>query len=109
MVLIQVPTKPMVAITATTRMPRSTVYSIRAAPSSSLEKRLIRAFVKRALRRPVEEADVQPIIKLAHKALDSGVTFTDTMITAYSAVLCSPAFVTLEANGTERVVSSLVV
>ena len=34
-VLIQLPTPPMMAITAISRMPSSTVYSINAAPSSS--------------------------------------------------------------------------
>jgi hypothetical protein len=58
--------------------------------------RLVRGFVKRALRRPAQEADIQPFVKLAQDAHDKGVGFTDAMITAYSAVLCSPAFVTLE-------------
>jgi hypothetical protein len=44
--LIQVPTAVIVAITATRRMPMSTVYSIKAAPSSSLPRRRtrVRAF-----------------------------------------------------------------
>jgi hypothetical protein len=58
--------------------------------------RLVRGFMKRAIRRPVHDADVQPFVRLADNALDSGVEFTDAMIAAYSAVLCSPAFVTLE-------------
>lgn len=58
--------------------------------------RLVRGFVKRALRRPTQEVDVQPFVKLAQSALEAGSSFTDSMIAAYSAVLCSPAFVTLE-------------
>lgn len=58
--------------------------------------RLVRGFVKRALRRPATEEDVQPFIKLAKNALASGASFTDSMIAAYSAVLCSPQFVTLQ-------------
>src|SRR5258708_35485471 len=37
--LIQVPTVPIVAITAMSRMPTRTVYSIKEAPSSSLPRR----------------------------------------------------------------------
>jgi len=71
------------------------VEVVSANPNADAE-RLVRGFVKRALRRPVTDADVQPFIKLAHTALASGASFTDAMIAAYSAVLCSPAFVTLE-------------
>ena len=52
--------------------------------------------MQRALRRPVQDADVQPFVKLFHTARDAGANFTDAMITAYTGVLCSPAFVTLE-------------
>jgi len=58
--------------------------------------RLIHAFVKRALRRPITEQDVQPFVKLFRTARDAGSSFTESLITAYSAVLCSPAFVTME-------------
>lgn len=58
--------------------------------------RLLRGFMKRALRRPVQDQDAQPFVKLYHTARDAGAGFTDAMIAAYSAVLCSPAFVTLE-------------
>jgi hypothetical protein len=59
-------------------------------------ERLMRGFLQRAYRRSVLEADVQRFAKLADTAMQSGASFTDAMITAYSAVLCSPAFVTLE-------------
>src|SRR5262249_11979627 len=39
---------------------------------------------------------VQPFAKLYHAARDKGANFTDALITAYTGVLCSPAFVTLE-------------
>ncbi len=58
--------------------------------------RLVRGFVQRALRRPITDADVQPFVKLYHTARDQGANFTDGLITAYTGVLCSPAFVTLE-------------
>jgi mono/diheme cytochrome c family protein len=58
--------------------------------------RLLRSFITRAYRRPVTDDDVQPFLKLVQTARNAGDNFTDAMITAYSAVLCSPAFVTLE-------------
>jgi len=59
-------------------------------------RRLLRGFLQRAYRRPVEEADVRRFAKLADTAMQSGASFDKAMITAYSAVLCSPAFVMLE-------------
>jgi uncharacterized protein DUF1592/uncharacterized protein DUF1588/uncharacterized protein DUF1587/uncharacterized protein DUF1585/uncharacterized protein DUF1595/cytochrome c len=59
-------------------------------------ERLLSGFLQRAYRRPVGSADVRQFAKLADTALKSGLGFVDAMITAYSAVLCSPAFVTLE-------------
>jgi hypothetical protein len=58
--------------------------------------RLIRGFVQRALRRPAQDADVQPFVKLFQTARKTGAGFTDALLTAYTGVLCSPAFVTLE-------------
>ncbi|MGE0133172.1 MAG: DUF1592 domain-containing protein [Blastocatellales bacterium] len=62
-------------------------------------ERLLRNFLRRAYRRPQPQAteeDVQRFLKLVDAALKNGGGFADAMITAYSAVLCSPAFVTLE-------------
>jgi len=59
-------------------------------------KRLLRAFMERAYREPVQEADVQRFAALVQKTLAAGSSFTDAMIAGYSAVLCSPAFVCLE-------------
>jgi hypothetical protein len=59
-------------------------------------RHLLRQFMKRAWRRPVTEADIDPYVRLAAKSMDAGLSFTDAQITAYSAVLCAPAFVTLE-------------
>jgi hypothetical protein len=58
--------------------------------------RLLRAFLERAYREPVEEADVQRFSGLVQKTLEAGYSFTDAMIAGYSAVLCSPDFVCLE-------------
>ena len=58
--------------------------------------RLVRGFMQKALRRPVQDAEVQPFIKLFHTAQEAGANFTDSVLTAYTGILCSPAFVTLE-------------
>ena len=58
--------------------------------------RLLRGFLKRAYRHPVQTEDIAPFVKLVKTARDSGMDFGDAMMTAYSAVLCSPAFVTLQ-------------
>jgi len=58
--------------------------------------RLVRGFVARAYRRPVQKEEVEPFVRLVRTAQSNGMSFTDAMITAYSAVLCSPSFVTLE-------------
>jgi hypothetical protein len=59
-------------------------------------RRLIRRFLDRAYRRPAPEEDVLRFTGLTAKALRAGYSFTDAMISTYSAILCSPAFVTLE-------------
>ncbi len=58
--------------------------------------RLVRGFMQKALRRPVQNVEVQPFIKLFHTAQEAGANFTDSILTAYTGILCSPAFVTLE-------------
>ncbi len=61
-------------------------------------RRLLAAFLKRAYRRPVPEGETERFGKLADKALAAGYSFTDAMLSAYSAVLVSPAFVALDAK-----------
>lgn len=74
---------------------KSGMEVVSANPRADAEK-LLRGFLARAYRRPVVEDDVLQFLKPAETALKTGVGFTEAMITAYSAVLCSPAFVTLE-------------
>ncbi|HMY71926.1 MAG TPA: DUF1592 domain-containing protein, partial [Blastocatellia bacterium] len=62
-------------------------------------ERLLRNFLQRAYRHTTPQAieeDTARFLKLADAALKNGDGFTDAMITAYSAVLSSPAFTTLE-------------
>jgi len=58
--------------------------------------RLLRAFMARAYRRPVAEADVLRLLALVRGALASGSSFTEAMLAGYTGVLCSPAVVCLE-------------
>ena len=56
-------------------------------------RRLIRGFLARAYRRPVEEAQVTGFVQLFDKQLELGRGFTRSLIATYTAILCSPAFV----------------
>jgi hypothetical protein len=56
-------------------------------------ERLLRAFMKRAYRSPVEEAQVGRMIELFHDQLDKGFGFAKSLISTYTAVLISPAFI----------------
>jgi hypothetical protein len=58
--------------------------------------RLVRRFLERAYRRPVGEADVRRFSDLARSARASGSSFGESLFTAYTAVLSSPAFLYLE-------------
>ncbi|MBX3742928.1 MAG: DUF1588 domain-containing protein [Akkermansiaceae bacterium] len=57
---------------------------------------LLHGFLTRAYRRPPSDDDMLRFMNLARTALSSGASFGETMLTVYSAVLCSPEFVTLE-------------
>ena len=57
---------------------------------------LLRNFVQHAYRRPTTDADVKRFLPVVQAALKKGNNFTDSMIAAYTAVLCSPEFVRLE-------------
>lgn len=59
-------------------------------------ERLLRAFMQRAYRRPAAEPDVQRFLEVINRATKSGFSFTDAQLAGYSAVLCSPGFVTME-------------
>lgn len=59
-------------------------------------ERLLRAFMQRAYRRPVNEADVKRFLEVIQRAVKAGMNFTDAQLAGYTAVLCSPSFLTLE-------------
>jgi mono/diheme cytochrome c family protein len=67
-------------------------------PHADAEK-LLRNFLQRAYRHsttPAVEEDTRRFLKIFDAAHKTSGSFTEAMITAYSAVLCSPAFTTLE-------------
>ncbi len=68
---------------------------VSAAPAVDAE-RLLRNFLTQAYRRPFAETDVKRFLGVAHGVLLTGGTFTDAMITAYTAVLSSPQFLTVQ-------------
>ncbi|HTU68261.1 MAG TPA: DUF1592 domain-containing protein [Steroidobacteraceae bacterium] len=66
-----------------------------ASPQQDAE-RLLRNFIRTTYRRPVEEADVQRFLGLFEREYDLGSGFARSMLTAYTGVLVSPAFVFVE-------------
>ncbi len=58
--------------------------------------RLLRAFMQRAYRRPVEDKHVQIFLKVIQQRLDAGLGFAGSMLAGYTAVLASPEFVYLD-------------
>ncbi len=62
--------------------------------------RLLKRFIDRVYRQPADDADIAQFSKVIEHAIDSRYSFDEAMIAGYSAVLCSPKFVTLaEAPG----------
>jgi mono/diheme cytochrome c family protein len=55
-------------------------------------ERLLRGFMKRAYRRPVEEPHVQRFLALFNDQLGKGAGFARSMLSTYTAVLASPGF-----------------
>ena len=71
------------------------VKVVSANPEQDAE-RLLRAFMARAYRRPVEEAEVQRYLALVRNEMKAGHDFTYAMLAGYTAVICSPGFLYLE-------------
>ncbi len=66
-------------------------------PASDAE-RLLRNFMQQAYRHPFADGEVKRFLPVYESAAKSGANFTDAMISAYTAVLCSPQFLTLESK-----------
>lgn len=72
-----------------------TVEVISKSPQQDAE-RLLRNFIQKAYRRPIEEADVQAFLGLFNREFGLGSGFARSMLTAYTGVLVSPSFVFVE-------------
>jgi len=70
-----------------------------AAPREDAE-RIIRSFVPRAFRRPVDEVLVNQFVTLTLDRLDAGRTFEQAVRAGITAVLCSPHFLLLNREPT---------
>lgn len=71
------------------------VEVVSANPAADARK-LLRTFVARAYRRPTTDADAELFIKLFDQQHAAGLSFTEAMFAAYTAVLASPGFVFLD-------------
>jgi hypothetical protein len=58
--------------------------------------RLIRGFLARAYRRPVEEAHAKRFVQLFDQQFELGHGFTKSLLSVYDAILCSPGFLYVE-------------
>jgi hypothetical protein len=56
-------------------------------------ERLLRGFIQRAYRRPVEDKEVQRFAALVQQRMQAGLGFAGSMLAGYTAVLSSPEFV----------------
>lgn len=75
------------------------VCGVRSSQPHADAERLLRGFIQRAYRHANPQAieeDTARFVKIFDAAHKNSGSFTEAMITAYSAVLCSPAFTTLE-------------
>jgi hypothetical protein len=59
-------------------------------------ERLLRGFMQRVYRQPVQESDVQLFLALIKERMEKGLGFAGAMLSGYTAVLSSPQFVFLD-------------
>ena len=59
-------------------------------------ERLLQNFIQHAYRHPSDPAEAKRFLPVVEAALKNGNNFTDAMIAAYTAVLCSPEFLYLD-------------
>jgi hypothetical protein len=72
-----------------------TVEVLTEAPQQDAE-RLLRGFIQKAYRRPVQEPEVQRFLGLFRREFQLGSGFARSMLTAYTGVLVSPGYVFVE-------------
>ena len=75
---------------------REAVVEVVTANPPADAERLLRRFMQRVYRRPVDEPDVQLFLQLIRQRLDAGLGFAGAMLAGYTAVLASPAYVFID-------------
>ncbi len=75
---------------------REMLYEVESSAPREDAERLLRAFLKKAYRRPVAEADVQRFRRLFDDEFREGSGFTRSILSAYTAILASPGFVFID-------------
>ncbi|QEH32299.1 Planctomycete cytochrome C [Aquisphaera giovannonii] len=76
--------------------PREALFEVESSAPRHDAERLLRSFLKRAYRRPVEEGEVRRFLALYEDQARKGAGFGRSMLAAYTAVLASPGFVFVE-------------
>jgi len=59
-------------------------------------ERLIRGFLARAYRRPVQETDAKRFLALFNQQFELGHGFTKSLLSTYTAILCSPGYLYIQ-------------
>ena len=73
--------------------------TVQSASPQADAQRLLWHFLQNASNRPLtDESTAEPYLEIFHQAREFGESFTEAMISAYSAILCSPDFLYLEAQ-----------
>ncbi|HXS93655.1 MAG TPA: DUF1592 domain-containing protein [Candidatus Limnocylindrales bacterium] len=82
------------------RMARTQEVAVEVASEHPREDaaRLIRGFLARAYRRPVEERDAKRFIDLFNQQFESGHGFTKSLVSTYTAILCSPVYLYIQES-----------
>ncbi len=75
---------------------REAPYEVESETPRKDAERLLRSFIRKAYRRPADEADVGRFLALFDEQRKQGHSFTESMLSMYAAVLSSPGFVFVE-------------
>ena len=77
------------------RTAKGQIEVISAVPEKDAQ-RLLEAFARRAYRRPIETREATRFLPIVTGRLKAGASFADAMIAGYTAVLCSPEFLSID-------------
>ena len=65
-------------------------------------RELLARFADRAFRRPVERVEIEPYAVIVETLLQQGMSFEESMLAGYKAVLCSPDFLFIGLEGSKQ-------